>query len=1185
VRLMVPGRFRSGAVSVCVVAGALVLSASALAVAPEPPEAKPATGVTATAATLHGVLNPKVSATAGWYFTYGTELLCALGTTTPVQPQVTGKALPEHFELSGLEPSRTYTACMVAVNEASEATTSLNEVTFKTLASKPTIDSESVTTASSTAATLEAQVNPNNQETTFTLEYSTKATSGKLEGTVITVNGETALPAGFGDQPATVSTGALLQPGTVYFYRVTATNATGTTAGVVDSFTTVPAPATDPPSPLAATTATLNAHLTLDAADTTYSFIYAPGAECTAEGAISTASADAGTGSAQASESTAVTGLTPHTEYSVCFVTANPFGTQQGPGVTFTTPAAVPTITEQHTTEVTGSSAVLGAQVDPGGAETTYLFEYGTGGAYTHMTPVSAPLPPDNAAHPAAAQIEGLAAGTEYNYRLEASNESGVEHGPEGTFTTQPANSLLGLPDGRQYQLVSPPEKDGAQVYGIVAENGVVIAGTGAVQASENGDAITYLASAPLGANPPGNSSASQILSTRAGTGWGSKTISAAHENPVGNLPLGIGEPYRLFSSDLSLGVFQEFFSSPISLRDDSSGFSHELTGPELPPPPVEFQAATPDLTHIILNSGPVGTSGLYEYTAGTLAQVNILESEEPAPGSYLGGYRVTGGERGNSPSEFAGRHAVSDDGSRVVWGDATSLYSRDLATAQTVQLDAAQGGTGSGGGVFQLASSDGTRVFFTDQETLTPGAVPNSLYMFDIPKGRLRDLGPVGILYAIDPSRPPGRGDEVLGANEAGTTVYVGSESALSEQPNAAGEIPAAGAGARNLFLLREAPGGGGSWTASFIATLSQSDMAGYNPNPSGSSPKHLAHAPVRVSPDGGYLAFMSNRSLPFRTAHGLRSYDNRDARSAMPDEEVFLYDAATEGLVCASCDPSGARPVGVLDTGAYPGLAADPAKTWGESTQEAEEPGVSGHWLAASIPGWNEAIHNSFTYNTFETPLYEPRLLSNTGRLFFNSRAALLPQDTNGHDDVYQYEPAGSGSCPAGQSGCVALISSGRGGGDSDFVDASANGNDVFFTTADRLVAADRDGAADMYDAHICAPAAPCLTPSAESSPPCTSTDDCRAAQAIQPGVFGPSGTATLSGAENLKPAPAPKPTAAQLRAKALAKALKACRRKGAHRKRTACERQARRRYGPRTAARKTAAPAHVAAGGRSR
>ena len=250
------------------------------------------------------------------------------------------------------------------------------------------------------------------------------------------------------------------------------------------------------------------------------------------------------------------------------------------------------------------------------------------------------------------------------------------------------------------------------------------------------------------------------------------------------------------------------------------------------------------------------------------------------------------------------------------------------MVTEETVQVDAGQGGAGSGDGVFQTASSDGTRVFFTDSEELTPGAVANSLYVYDLLTGGLTDLGPVGFERAECPECSMARGDKVLGGNAAGSVVYVTSEAALTEAANAAGEKAIAGPGEGNIFMLHES---GGVWGASFVATLSALDGVGYNPHPGESVPQHLAHLPVRVSSDGLWFAFMSNRSLT--------GYDSRDARSGVPDEEVFLYDASTRGLVCASCDPTGARPYGELDTGVYPGLPMDPTKRGDQRDRKTEK------------------------------------------------------------------------------------------------------------------------------------------------------------------------------------------------------------------------------------------------------
>ena len=109
--------------------------------------------------------------------------------------------------------------------------------------------------------------------------------------------------------------------------------------------------------------------------------------------------------------------------------------------------------------------------------------------------------------------------------------------------------------------------------------------------------------------------------------------------------------------------------------------------------------------------------------------------------------------------------------------------------------------------------------------------------------------------------------------------------------------------------------------------------------------------------------------------------------------------------------------------------------------------------------------------------------------GRLFFESQDVLSPADTNGRiQDVYEWEPEGVGLCNR-KGGCLALISSGHYPKDSHFVNASANGDDVFFATREALVPQDKDGDfMDLYDARVEGgipynPPMPCL--SAETCP----------------------------------------------------------------------------------------------------
>jgi hypothetical protein len=232
----------------------------------------------------------------------------------------------------------------------------------------------------------------------------------------------------------------------------------------------------------------------------------------------------------------------------------------------------------------------------------------------------------------------------------------------------------------------------------------------------------------------------------------------------------------------------------------------------------------------------------------------------------------------------------------------------------------------------------------------------------------------------------------------------------------------------------------------------------------------------------------------------------------------------------VCASCDPTGARPTG-------------------ESV----------------VP------HTQYDHAAFEAP---SRALFDTGRVLFNSADALHPQDTNGNTDVYEYEPTGVGSCTstsaafnAATGGCVALISSGVASGPSEFLDASSTGSDAFFTTSERLVPHDVDELVDVYDAHECTSNSPC-GPRQAPPPECTTAAACLLAPAPQPEIFGSGPTESLVGRGNALPPPAvakPK-TAARVRVEKLSKALASCRHryKRQRKRRAACEKQAHKAYG---------------------
>jgi hypothetical protein len=885
--------------------------------------------------------------------------------------------------------------------------------------------------------------------------------------------------------------------------------------------------------------------------------------------------------------------------------------------------------------EVTATSATLAARINPEGQSTSYRLQYGTSTAYEHEFAGNVGAGTEFVTV-GGYHLQELTPGTTYHFRVITVNEciagkTCTQDGVDHTFTTRPAASEVALPDGRAWELVTP-----ATTGGSVLE-------LSHMQAASDGSAITYLAGGTLGENVVSNTAGAQVLSRRGREGWGSQDISGpvqpVKEGQNYSLEILSSGYYSLFSADLASALYYPHNNDGVLTPDALEGTTYQrnnvtcrtgettscykpLLSPANTPPGTElmhidaivklrspqaaFLAGTPDLAHLVVGS-PLsliagvheyappeighGYGNLYEWNEGRLQLVSILPNGKTDESNLA---ELAG--QGEQSGQVA--RVLSSDGRRVAWaegdrygqGTFRGLYVRDMVEGKTVHV----GGVAAS---YQTMSSDGSRVFFLEH---------GDLYEYHVAPGASYDAGTTTDLTASHgPGESSAGAQEIVSdVSEDGSYVYFVATGVLSSAKSATGEKAASGAD--NVYVLHNE---GGAWEAPrFIARLSGEDEHSWAAHGSSQSNRYpeLTGVTSRVSPDGRYLAFMSSRSLT--------GYDNRDASpeayemttdiegKPVPvldaegkpvharDEEVFLYhapqDLAAESasLVCASCDPSGARPHGVLDDGAagkqLP-FAAGPNSPWGEA--------ASPHWLAGNVPGWE--------LGGIAENVYQPRYLSDGGRLFFNSPVALVPQDTNGLEDVYQYEPAGSGGANgctgasatyrARTGGCVDLISSGQSASESAFMDASGKGpggeeaEDVFFLSSYHLTAADTDVGYDVWDAHACSASSPCITPPL-SPPACSSGDSCKPAPSPQPELFGAAPSATFSGAGNVAPAPvvAPKPPT---RLQRLSKALASCRKRYGHSKkrRTACERTAHKHYG--YAARRAHRPKTTKRGGK--
>ncbi len=884
-------------------------------------------------------------------------------------------------------------------------------------------------------------------------------------------------------------------------------------------------------------------------------------------------------------------------------------------------PPGAPIVEESSVAaRVTPESAELRATIDPDGAVTHYRFQYGTASCAAVPDPCSeAPAAPGGEIPLLGAgfgdqavtdTVDGLLPATRYHLRVIADNADGESASGERTFLT--AATPRELADGRAWEMVSLADKHGSSVEAIRLAGGLV-------QSAANGRSVTYVTTGPVyeeEAEVEGNrdSERSQILSARGASRWTSHDITTPNEVALGTEP-GLPLEYQFFSPELAEALVEPVSPQPLSAEatektgylrhnatclaerascfepllttaDDTAGSAFALE--------TSFVGATPDLHHIVLHANVALIAGapkeaLYEWSAGKpaaerLQLVSLLpETGAPAP---------PGAELGGGAKEMHST-AISTSGARVIWRiggeNVGHLYTRDMESGETLQVDEPEEGvTPQLGSIpdFKTASADGSRVYFTDEQHLTKNAsgveqgnietAPRNLYVFEAskPKGhRVTDLTPES--HELNHGEGAGvLGEASVGEGAGGSFVYFVANGKLTSNAEAGhchAEAPASAS--CNLYVVHGVPVLEGGMTherwgaPELIAQLSSEDSPDWGA-PEGTETGeagayNLKSMTSRVSPDGEHLAFMSERPLT--------GYDNTDLNSGAADEEVFLYKYAPEGdgqLLCPSCKADGEPPAGVHDTpevGEGLGLVVDRPETW---STEAEE-GVD-HWLAGSIPGWTN-IAKQISY-------YQSRYLSNSGRLFFNSSDSLVPGDNNNKEDVYEYEPDAVGSCES-QAGCVALMSSGESNRESAFLDASENGNDVFFVTNGQLAPQDTDTAADIYDARVCrvSGSEPCLSPPPAAPRPCDDEAECKAPAPAQPSYQAPA-SATFSGPGNQVHGGAveaskqvrkstPKPLT---RAQRLAAALKKCRKLKRTNRRLACERQARRSYGtkrPRT------------------
>jgi hypothetical protein len=713
--------------------------------------------------------------------------------------------------------------------------------------------------------------------------------------------------------------------------------------------------------------------------------------------------------------------------------------------------------------------------------------------------------------------------------------------------------------------MVTPADNNDADAHTPTTSGGTLSNGTPTelpFESAEDGNAVTYLADPTIGGfgNAPRGLGNQYIAVRQPAGGWQQKDLQ-----PDGRR----ATYYRGFSSDLSRGILvsgaeAEPRMRPLSPSAPGEGYGvlyecNLLSGCQTPEEgqaaaqyvplygkpanrsPAEFVAT--ENNHHVYISDLAGASNKGAVFAGGSENFDtlLMEANDALPGIEMAqshqlqlkveeemrlgedtdhlyerdpsglhlvdllpeneGGQITGDATFGAPP-FSGSPGINQpDFSGVISRDGSAVFWTDLGNGKIyVRLGNSRTlQVSSGSARYWTSSTDGRYAIYSESAVGQEGQ-EEALYRFDVVTDTREVLAPSN-----------GSVLGVLGASGDGQRVYFVAQGALNAQAGVGG-VAAPVAGQPNLYLVA----GGNTF---FIATLSYSDGTEVKPfkeeaqhNQLGSEygdwTPGLGQRTAEVSASGEDIVFMSNRRLAVAGFPG--GYPNEG------QEEVYLYASQLRELICVSCNPDGEPP-------------------------PESEAGATGllpvSWVETILPRW----------------------LSRDGsRVFFDSASPLVPQDTNGLLDVYEWEKEGTGSCERGDGvndGCVSLVSGGASPYESWLLSLDANGNNVFIATRAQLTSQDLNEAYDVYDARIGGVRPPVPIE-------CEGTA-CQGSPAFAP-VFAVAPSVTFEGIGNF-PSPQEGRVSGKRRTRAqgLKGSLRKCHHRQSRQRRRICERAAKARY----------------------
>ena len=765
-------------------------------------------------------------------------------------------------------------------------------------------------------------------------------------------------------------------------------------------------------------------------------------------------------------------------------------GTEYGAPQYFTA-VAIPRVSATSANGVTSSFALLSAVVDPRGSATTYQFQYLSEAQFkadgeSFAGAATAPVSPaavgsggeaGTLAEAVSQQISGLTPDTAYRFRVIATNEAGASEGEtaEGggeilhRFTTQAVVSPA-LPDGRAYELITPPNKQGAEdMFGepmFVCQCGPSY-DRGA--SSESGNQFMLVTRSAFGPFPASGKNV-YVFSRHASAGTGSAewsfTSLASPTRGIQNAKEAVIEPAN-FS--------QVAFQDDVGQLTSEVGTAHEEL---LGPPGGPYNTLHADRYNHEEDAGdsfrfPEETT---EVVGGSSALgIVVLNSNNPA---LAEGVRCEGIDSNNHSEHNACSPPIYNV-FKSAGGELEPLNVNEEGEPIS-SCGSALGRASHGGGINTAAgavSADGSKIFIT-------APLPRGIADFELEGSGFKGCPPekpseiymrVGSetvpVSMPEPGAPETRAHyeaHYIAAAQDGSRVFFTSEGELTANDQGIHDEELYEYDTETRKLTRISAAQAGNAPGSVLLRVEPFRVGGDS------------SSGVTVSPDGSHVYFVAQGVLTGANAEGKSPGAGRD--------NLYVYDTET-GHMAFITQSEGEK--GIMSDELQSGEGGSPAS--GEATPDGRlllfEDGAGLPLGVAELYRYDaqseslECITCGSSSGYFSPPslvesnqgLSAHSISADGSYVFFNTSIALVPQDTNGTLDVYEWH-----------EGTISLLSSGTDLTNSYFVGASADGANVFFATHARLVPQAGDNEGNVYDARVCTSTDPCIAPPVGSRRP---------------------------------------------------------------------------------------------------